>query len=476
MRIRPTLLVSAAILLCAAPHAGAVPPAPSHSQASKIGLDAMLLPVGNTKIALVRVSAGTFSQGAPAADDLHEPNEVPAHKTTVTGDFYLAETPTTREQFEAFVADAGYQTEAERGSSGGSGWNGSALVQGKQYTWRNPGFPQTEKDPVVLVTFDDALAFASWVQTKTGHHARLPTEAEYELASRAGTNTRWYSGDDKPNGLGLYDMSGNVWEWCADAFGPYSAVPATDPLAKTGEAGQPLRRVLRGGSWLKDSSHARSSARYRNTPGSRNADNGFRIALDLTSTAVTAPTHKPLLPTGTGTTTGDTPQATTPGVTTPTSSGAGADRTGWSVLGVLLAFGSGLAAIIFAIFGIRRLTRSASGGGGGGDNRVTTRNGADGFFLVAPTLAAGSRVQYTCLVNGTWRGGVVPTAGVETFVYTGTPPAQVRIVRILAAEAPAWRQPAAPAITQDFSSNSSSSSSSTSSSDDSSFLGSPRAY
>jgi sulfatase modifying factor 1 len=493
MHVRRKTVLAAAIIalfVCTAPRARAVPPAP-HGASSKLGLDAMLLEVGTTKLALMRVSAATFAQGSPATDDLHEASERPAHEVTITNDFYLAQTPTTRAQFEAFVTDSGYRTDAERGSSGGWGWDGAKLAQGKQYTWRNPGFSQTPDDPVVLVTFDDALAFASWVGTKTGHRARLPTEAEYELAARGGTTSRWYSGDDKTaalgigwfkenagqgtkpvaqkkaNAFGLYDMSGDVWEWCADAFGPYPSAPATDPLAKTGEAGQPLRRVLRGGSWLKDSSHARSSARYRNTPGSRNADNGFRIALDLVAPSPTSTTQKPLLPT---TGTGAQPTPTTPSTSTGSGGAPHSSVAGWSIVGILLAFGGGLVAIVVAlVFGLRRLGGSALSSG---TDAITTRNGADGFFLIAPSVAAGSRVQYQCLVRGTWRSGVVPISGLETFVYTGTPPDQVRVLQVMASASPAWKAPPPqPSSYADYSSGSSSSSS-----DDSSFLGSPRAY
>ena len=142
---------------------------------------------------------------------------------------------------------------------------------GAQYTWKSPGFQQTDDHPVVVVSWTDASEFCRWLAKKENKEYRLPTEAEWEYACRAGTKTA-YSGGDTPeglaaiginvkdgqrftspvggfqkNGFGLYNMHGNVWEWCQDWYDPkgYTAGRQTDPTGPaTGTA-----RVQRGGGW-----------------------------------------------------------------------------------------------------------------------------------------------------------------------------------------------------------------------------------
>ena len=307
---------------------------PAAADEDDAGAD-LSLDLGGATLELRRIPKGRFTEGSPPDEPGREADEAP-RPVLLTHDFWLGKAPVTRGQFARFVTETRYVTEAEKGQSGGFGWDPTSkqLVQKKEFNWRNPGFTQTDNDPVVLVTFGDANAFTTWVFRKTGRHVRLPTEAEWEYAARAGTTTPWYAGKSedealasgwlkanagasthpvaqkRPNPFGLFDMTGNVYEWCRDIYAPYPAGPAVDPENKSTAAGttEPERRVLRGGSWLKDPKRARSAARWRNTPGSRNADNGFRVALGHEDDMELAPgvtpgagtaTTMPLSPSGT---------------------------------------------------------------------------------------------------------------------------------------------------------------------------------
>src|SRR5262249_15155949 len=114
-----------------------------------------------------------------------------------TRPFYLGKYEGTRGEFAAFVKATQYQTDAERDGKGGWGHDSEGKPkQAPGFTWRNPGFEQTDQHPVVNVSWNDAMAFCAWLSEKEGVAYRLPTEAEWEYACRAGTTTRYYSGDD----------------------------------------------------------------------------------------------------------------------------------------------------------------------------------------------------------------------------------------------------------------------------------------
>lgn len=439
--------------------------------------EGLSLTLGGETLRFALVSAGTFTQGSPASDPDHEADEL-QHKVTLSHAYYVQTTPVTKGQYAAFVAETSYRTEAERGDSGGSGWTGTELSQKKEFTWKNPGFAQTNLHPVVLVTYADAIAFTAWASAKSGRTVRLPTEAEYELAMRAGTGTAWYTGDDAsaatdlgwfrtnagngtrpvaqktPNALGLHDMAGNVYEWCSDVYAPYPGTDVTDPEARTPIAGQPLRRVLRGGSWLKDPKRGRSAARYRNTPGSRNADNGFRVVVEVGAPAKPQASEPRLF---------DEPYiGPTPG-SSPTPSSAGGGLVALAIVGL---GGALLVLPVILFFALRKRADGAASGGG----EVQTRASTDGFYVIAPSLGPGSRVRYECIVNGMPVSDVIPTnSGPETFVYTGGTPAAIRIIEVVAVRAAGYRGPIAAARDahpptrrrQD---------------DDEPFLGNPRAY
>jgi formylglycine-generating enzyme required for sulfatase activity len=273
---------------------------------------------GESVEAMVAFFNKTYGENLAKAGDFEE--EHPQHRVRITKPFYLGAYHVTRGQFRQFVADAGYKTDAEIGKPPGAwGWDPDKkdFDFNAKYSWRNVGFEQSDEHPVVNVSWNDAMAFCRWLSFKEGKTYRLPTEAEWEYACRAGTTTRYYSGDDpetlakvgnvadatyrakfpdekhsikasdgyvftapvgkfKPNSFGLYDMHGNAWQWCADRYGAeyYAKSPADDPTGP--DSGD--RRVLRGGSWVNRPGSARSANRGRNSPYNRGYGAGFRVA------------------------------------------------------------------------------------------------------------------------------------------------------------------------------------------------------
>jgi formylglycine-generating enzyme required for sulfatase activity len=287
-------------------------------------MDYALLPVREPRrftnslgMAMLHIPAGEFQMGCPP-DELGFLEAETLHRVRITRPFFMSATEVTRGQFAAFVEDASYQTEAERENKGG-GYNAKSnliVTDKKRYSWRDTGFLQTDSHPVVNVTWNDAQEFCRWLSAKEGLEYRLPTEAEWEYACRAGTTTAYYSGNDpetlatianyadptieekfgddlgttrardghlftaavgqyKPNAFGLFDMSGNVWEWCDDWYDEtyYRDSRIDDPAGLiSGEY-----RVIRGGSFLYTPESARSGHRNYDLPVFRDCDSGFRV-------------------------------------------------------------------------------------------------------------------------------------------------------------------------------------------------------
>ncbi|MDX2248919.1 MAG: SUMF1/EgtB/PvdO family nonheme iron enzyme [Bacteroidia bacterium] len=248
-------------------------------------------------IVMVKITGGTFDMGSEKYD-----SEKPLHRVTIS-DFWMGKTEVTVAQFEAFIAATGYKTDAEKGD-GSYIWTGSTWEKKAGVNWRcdvkGNIRPESEwNHPVIHVSWNDAKAYCDWLSERTGQKWRLPTEAEWEYAAGDGSSNRtiyagtdseselgdyaWYTtntnntgtrpvGQKKPNRLGLYDMSGNVWEWCSDWYGNYPSSDISDP--KGPESGS--FRVLRGGSWYGDASDCRVAFRSLYTPGVRSGSLGFR--------------------------------------------------------------------------------------------------------------------------------------------------------------------------------------------------------
>lgn len=311
-------VVGAFVMLAAG--CGARPSSEQQNAGEASGLPAQkTIELGSgVKLEMVLIPAGSFVMG----DDKGLDDEKPVHKVTLTRPFYLGRYEVTVEQFRQFVEATGYATDAEQGTGfqGAFGWNPDTMEfkMNENYSWRNPGFVQSDAHPVVNVSWNDAMKFCSWLSSKEGKTYRLPTEAEWEYACRAGTTTRYSHGNDAEgsakvgnvadaafetqfpqlkgviqasdgytytspagsfvsNPFGLYDMHGNVWEWCADWFGVeyYAKSPTHDPGGPvTGE-----ERVYRGGGWFNCTRGCRSASRSGGVPENRNLTLGFRVAV-----------------------------------------------------------------------------------------------------------------------------------------------------------------------------------------------------
>jgi formylglycine-generating enzyme required for sulfatase activity len=233
-------------------------------------------PPSNAEYAFV--PAGTFEMGCVPRDRRCATVESPRHPVTISRGFWMATTLTTVAQYRAYALATGRATPPA------------------------PSFAQGDDDPVVQVTWDGAAAYCSWAG------GRLPTEAEWEYAARGGKDGTVYPWGDavsrdrmnffgtggrdrwdhtspvgsfEANGFGLFDMAGNVWEWCADWYAEdvYGGGATRDPRGPaSGDS-----RVLRGGSWQLDSRNARSSNRMGGIPSDGDDSVGFRCVRDVTA-------------------------------------------------------------------------------------------------------------------------------------------------------------------------------------------------
>ncbi len=228
--------------------------------------------------------------------------ERPQHKVVITKPFLMSSTEVTIGEFKKFVEASRYVTEAEKYGSGDSASevsNDKTQENLPQKNWRAPGHVVTDDSPAGQITWNDAVAYCRWLSTQEKTTYRLPTEAEWEYACRAGTTTQYSFGDDAaklglygwydknapdnshpvgtklPNGFGLFDMHGNVLEWCGDSYEEkwYEQSAGIDP---SGPSRSSSRHVLRGGYWRHNASVCRSAYRDHNVPSYRRFNLGFR--------------------------------------------------------------------------------------------------------------------------------------------------------------------------------------------------------
>ena len=245
----------------------------SGSSSMASGSNTISIPVKDgISIDMVKVEAGTFMMGATSEmkDSYDDPDsdEKPVHQVTLTNDYYMGKYEVTQALWEAVMGS-------------------------------NPSYFKGDNLPVEEVSWNDCQEFISKLNSMTGRKFRLPTEAEWEYAARGGKKSRsyqysgssnisdvaWYDGNSvnkthpvgtkQANELGIYDMTGNVWEWCSDWYGFYSSSSQTNPMGSDSGA----KRVRRGGSWCYIARICRSSYRYGDAPDCRGLYLGLRLAL-----------------------------------------------------------------------------------------------------------------------------------------------------------------------------------------------------
>jgi formylglycine-generating enzyme len=306
---------------------GALSAEPAKEFTNSIGMKFVLIPAGEFLMGNSELDSDLEQRFAKWEDNPRSyfGDEGPQHKVLITQAFYLGMHEVTVGQFRQFVAAAEYRTDAEKDARGGHGYSVDkrGLERSTRYSWRNPGFAQTEDHPVVNVSWFDATAFCTWLSQRERYQYKLPSEAQWEYACRAGTTTYFGYGDDveqltkvgnvwdqtakarfsgleyralsssdgycftapvgkfQANAWGLYDMHGNVFEWTDDAISTYPRHDVSDPDV---QRGLEYARVFRGGCWLFPVAFCRSAARLwgAETDGRRflgSAFLGFRIIM-----------------------------------------------------------------------------------------------------------------------------------------------------------------------------------------------------
>jgi formylglycine-generating enzyme required for sulfatase activity/serine/threonine protein kinase len=270
-----------------------------------------------SELEMVRIPGGCFQMGSPASEKGRSDDER-RHQVCVEA-FEIGQHEVTVAEFQRFTVATGYRTDAERNAGGEKGCYAWSSTNGKWgwregVDWRKPGYELSDAHPVVCVSWNDAVAYADWLSKKTERIYRLPTEAQWEYAARAGTTTARYWGDDpdqacqyaniadqtegpgghswairhecrdghwysvptgsfQANAWNLSDLLGNVWEWTCSTYDRQYGGAET----KCSEEHASDARAVRGGSWFYRPAWARSAKRDRNAPWRRHLDGGFRL-------------------------------------------------------------------------------------------------------------------------------------------------------------------------------------------------------
>jgi formylglycine-generating enzyme required for sulfatase activity/WD40 repeat protein len=287
--------------------------------ANSIGMKLRLIPPGEYMMGSTKDQIERVLSWGPLRDPMTS-REQPAQRVRIVRPFYLGVHEVTRGEFAKFVAATGYKADAERdGRRPDQEFDGAKR---QNVNWRNPGYPQADSHPVVDVTGADAIAFCEWLSRKEGRFYRLPKEAEWEHACRAGTTTLFYTGDDPqkaaevanmigatdgyeftapvgsfpPNPFGLYDTCGNVWELCQDWSTP-------DYVGHTAEgdppnSANPSMVVARGGAADCLVAYCRSAIRDIEPRSARSNNIGFRVACEIVPVENDAATNEFASPEG----------------------------------------------------------------------------------------------------------------------------------------------------------------------------------
>jgi len=266
---------------------------------------------------MVALAPGEFMMGSPASEDGHQEVEGLPRRVVIPRRIAIGKFDVTLDQFSSFIAETGMSvSDLCHVIVAFDRVNG--IWGPPEASFRRPGFDTVGSQPVVCISWHDAQAYASWLQRRTGKAYRLPTEAEWEYAARAGTKTRYSFGDDettlcayakfadlgspfkwhdacrselpaygpapvgslKPNPWGIFDMHGNVWKWVQDCWTPNALEIPTDGSASTRLKGCEVG-VIRGGSFASGSRRVRSAMRVAAPTALHNSNIGFRVALSL---------------------------------------------------------------------------------------------------------------------------------------------------------------------------------------------------
>jgi len=291
---------------------------------SSLGFRLVLIPPGEFKMGNTETEVNqvlqVFARNNITVSDAHQErinSGMPQHEVQISKPFRMSQQEVTQSQFREFIEATGYQTDAQKDGKGGYAFINGKLVQAPDVNWQTDyRLQQPDVAPVVNVSFNDASAFCDWLSEKEGKKYRLPTEAEWEYACRAGITTMFSFGDAltdadseavkefawftlntidegkyypqpvmtrKSNPFGLFDMHGNVYEWCQDLYDKeyYSSLAGKKTVDPPGTVESVSSHLIRGGCWSRGAMDIRSGYRDWLFNSSRNLNVGFRVVSEV---------------------------------------------------------------------------------------------------------------------------------------------------------------------------------------------------